>query len=57
MILAFIKILNNISTVIKFYLHFYETNKNNLKDIRRIDPTEYLFKLTIITRHKIMCVP
>jgi hypothetical protein len=55
MILSFIKILNNISTAIKFYLHFYETNKNNLKDIRRIDPTEYLFKLTIIAVIK-LCV-
>jgi hypothetical protein len=58
MISSFIKILNNISTAIKFYLHFYETNKNNLKDIRRIDPTEYLFKLTIITVIKLcVCVP
>lgn len=57
MILSFIKILNNISTAIKFYLHFYETNKNNLKDIRRIDPTEYLFKLTIIAVIKLCVYP
>lgn len=57
MIFSFIKILNNISTAINFYLHFYETNKNNLKDIRRIDPTEYLFELTIIAIIKLCVCP
>lgn len=46
---------NNISRVVKFYLHFYETNKNNLKCYKTYWP-EKLVCVTCMARKIYICV-